>query len=175
MDDLVSKAEAFARTQHGNHMYGEHPYAYHLEMVAGIAKNAGASEIQIAAAWLHDVIEDTSTTKQEVQDLFGSEVAAIVWALTGIGSTRLERMTDAIEKIKATPGAGLVKLADRYANVSASVMDSQTKFAKRYIQEQDMLRPALPQCDLLEMLEDLVKIAKLSVARKEAEQGKLSD
>lgn len=168
MITLIERAENFARQRHADHKYGEHPYAYHLEMVAGIAKNAGASDIQIAAAWLHDTIEDTDTTNEEIELLFGTEVASIVWALTGIGSTRQERMQDAIEKIKATPGAGLVKLADRYANVSASIMDAQTKFAKRYISEQEMLREALPQGALLDMLEDMIKLAKLSIARKEA-------
>jgi (p)ppGpp synthase/HD superfamily hydrolase len=54
----------------------------HLEEVGGIAERAGMSETAIAAAWLHDVVEDTNATIPEIYGKFGTAVALIVLDLT---------------------------------------------------------------------------------------------
>ena len=55
----------------------------------------------VAAAWLHDTIEDTSVTREDIVAHFGDEVAALVWAVTGEGATRSERNQSAYAKIRA--------------------------------------------------------------------------
>ncbi len=157
---LIEQARQFAIARHDGHKYGSHPYSFHLEMVALIAKANGADEQQIAAAWLHDTIEDAGVTREEIQNLFGPKVADIVWALTGVGQTRLERVLDAIEKIAATPGAGLVKLADRFANVSTSITDHQSRFARRYVSEHPLIKEIFPEGELKDRLEKLIAVAK---------------
>jgi (p)ppGpp synthase/HD superfamily hydrolase len=72
------------------------------------------------AAWLHDTVEDTGATREDVAARFGDDVAALVWAVTGIGKNRKERNEDAYAKIRAYPQAATLKLADRIANVEAS-------------------------------------------------------
>lgn len=157
---LIEQAKQFAIARHEGHQYGSHPYSFHLEMVALIAKANGADEEQIAAAWLHDSIEDAGVTYEDISQRFGVKVADIVWALTGIGQTRLERVLDAVEKIERTPGAGLVKLADRFANVSTSITDHQSRFARRYVSEHPLMRAIFPECELKDRLDKLIAVAK---------------
>lgn len=54
------------------------PYAAHLLDVASILMKNGASETELVVGWLHDVIEDTSLTLQNVQIIFGDEVGRLV-------------------------------------------------------------------------------------------------
>lgn len=72
------------------------------------------------AAWLHDVLEDTATTREELQVLFGAEVQDLVWAVTGVGANRRERNANMYAKCRVLPRAVHLKLADRIANVRAS-------------------------------------------------------
>lgn len=76
------------------------------------------------AAWLHDTIEDTDATREDIAARFDHAVADLVWAVTGVGKNRKERNADAYAKIRVAqscfrPAANL-KLADRIANVEAS-------------------------------------------------------
>ncbi|BAW07940.1 hypothetical protein NSK11_contig00135-0011 [Nocardia seriolae] len=72
------------------------------------------------AAWLHDVLEDTAVTKDELEAEFGAKVTDLVWAVTGIGASRKERNADIYRKIALHPPAVVLELADRIANVEAS-------------------------------------------------------
>ena len=65
----------------------ELPYITHPMAVAAIAAEYGGDEQQVIAALLHDVIEDTETTAEEVQSLFGEKVAKIVVDLTDTDQT----------------------------------------------------------------------------------------
>jgi hypothetical protein len=74
------------------------------------------------AAWLHDIIEDTSVTYDDVQREMGNEIAALVFAVTNeAGANRRERHEKTYPKIKAHPEAIILKLADRIANTEQSV------------------------------------------------------
>lgn len=118
MDDLIARAQRFASERHATQTYGERPYTYHLRCVVGVLARFGVDDDElIAAAWLHDVIEDTDAAYEDVAAAHGERVAQIVWALTdGDGHTRAERKAHAYRKIRATPGAAVVKVADRIAN-----------------------------------------------------------
>ena len=71
-------ALVFASDRHGGQMYGEMQYTTgHLVFVAVMVKHAGYPEME-AAAWLHDVVEDTKTTIEEIRALFGDETADLV-------------------------------------------------------------------------------------------------
>lgn len=91
------------------------PYMEHVERVARMVEAAGGSATQIAAAWLHDVVEDTGVTLEEVQG-WGTrrEVLAIVDALTRRPDEPLHEYCNRILKC---PGARLVKLCDTYDNL----------------------------------------------------------
>jgi len=118
---MISMAETFARNAHGSQMYGDQPYAAHLEAVVQVLKDAGMDDnVLLSAAWLHDVIEDTELTQEDIANLCGSDVAAIVWACTGVGANRRERNRSISEKIGTNWRYASVKTADRIANVEAS-------------------------------------------------------
>lgn len=120
-DPLEQAARRFAEERHGGQQYGDRPYVVHLEAVRAVLHDFGHDGEIAAAAWLHDVVEDTPTTREEVAERFGDEVASLVWAVTGVGSNRKERCASAYAKIRAFPAAATLKLADRIANVEASL------------------------------------------------------
>ncbi|MFO0619133.1 MAG: HD domain-containing protein [Polyangiaceae bacterium] len=121
-------AAGYAAARHGEQRYGDQPYAAHLAAVrAALEAPLAASELDEGAradlrvaAWLHDVVEDTPTPLADVAQRFGERVAALVWAVTGVGENRKTRNADAYAKIRATPASAWLKLADRIANVEAS-------------------------------------------------------
>ena len=80
---LLARAYAFAAARHGGHRrkgLAQEPYVNHLVEVAELVAEAtgGADPALVAAAVLHDVVEDTRTTAEEVRDGFGEDVAALV-------------------------------------------------------------------------------------------------
>jgi (p)ppGpp synthase/HD superfamily hydrolase len=131
---LERKAADFAENAHGDQLYGtsvpytSEPYTYHLskvhrEVCRGIRRKPTSPEktlVLMQAAWLHDVLEDTETTKTELSEQFGQEVADLVDAVTNDvpGNTRRERSQGYYAKIvRGGPDALFLKLADRIANV----------------------------------------------------------
>lgn len=90
---LIEKAKAFAEKVHTGQTYGgDKPYTYHLAAVVQEAERFKLPEEVVAAAWLHDTIEDTNTTREELINEFGEEVARLVWAVTDYdGKNRKER------------------------------------------------------------------------------------
>jgi (p)ppGpp synthase/HD superfamily hydrolase len=74
------------------------------------------------AGWLHDVLEDTATSKTELVRNFGEEIADIVYRVTDEpGADRTERKRKTYRKIRGHYNATTVKLCDRIANVEASL------------------------------------------------------
>ena len=125
MLDLIERAERFARVCHAGQCRkgaAKEPYTIHLEEVSSLVEAWGGSEEAIAAAWLHDTIEDCPPTSYE--DLvaeFGDQVAGFVAELTDDKSLpKPKRKELQIENAtKKTPEAALVKLADKTSNVGA--------------------------------------------------------
>jgi guanosine-3',5'-bis(diphosphate) 3'-pyrophosphohydrolase len=116
-----AEARAFAIERHREQRYGDAPYLVHLEAVRGVLHAFDHDDGPLAiAAWLHDTVEDTPTTRDEIESRFGRQVAELVWAVTGVGENRKQRNADAYAKIRAHPRAAILKLADRIANVEAS-------------------------------------------------------
>jgi len=120
---LVDKARAFAIHAHAGQRYGDAPYEAHLAHTVAVLKRHGLHDPELlAAGWLHDTIEDTPVTRQAVVDLAGERVAAMVDAVSdGPGESRTERKERPYRLIPQTPGAVLIKLADRIANAEAAV------------------------------------------------------
>ena len=76
----------------------------------------------LIAGWLHDVLEDTATSKNEIVKDFGEEVADIVYRVTDEpGADRTERKRKTYHKIRGHIRATTVKLCDRIANAEASI------------------------------------------------------
>lgn len=128
---------------HKDQKYGTQPYSAHLADVVRRVKTITDDPEVIAAAWLHDTIEDTTVTYGDIERAFSKNVADMVWAVTGIGQNREEKMANAIAKIAKTPGAELVKSADRLSNASASKDENKMKLYQRYKDEHTNLSPVL--------------------------------
>lgn len=150
--DLVQRAMQLASFAHRHQKYGERPYVTHLADVVARVKTITQDPEIIAAAWLHDIIEDTQTTYGDIERQFGTNVAKMVWAVTGVGQDRAAKMANAIEKIAQTPGSELVKSADRLSNATASKDEKKMKLYQRYKDEHTNLSPVLGNNELAKQL-----------------------
>jgi (p)ppGpp synthase/HD superfamily hydrolase len=132
---LVQRAREFAAFRHHGQFYGPEPYIVHLEAVERVLADHGfVAPHWRAAAWLHDVVEDTPTSIGEIEREFGELVAAMVWAVTGDGTNRAERTGSILAKLRLRPAACPLKVADRIANVEAAA--DRLDHLRRYRLEQ---------------------------------------
>ena len=141
MTPKEQQAKEFAIKVHADQKYGDEPYSFHLEMVRNILVEFGfKSEEYCCAAWLHDTLEDTDATKTEVEELFGSVIADLAFAVSGFGSNRKARNADILNKLSQNTKAIPVKLADRLANCRNS---TDSKFLSMYQREYPAFKSAL--------------------------------
>ena len=75
------KAREFAEKAHGTQKYGDKPYVTHLDAVATWLRELGRADLE-NAGYLHDVLEDTKTTRAELETAFDSRTAERVAAVT---------------------------------------------------------------------------------------------
>lgn len=123
-DALVVKAAQFAAQKHKGQIRkgrDECPYIDHLKSVANvIAEVGGIDDPQIiAAAWLHDTLEDTETTSEELEATFGKRVRRLVEEVTDDKSLpKAERKQQQIQHSpELAPDAVLIKLGDKISNI----------------------------------------------------------
>jgi guanosine-3',5'-bis(diphosphate) 3'-pyrophosphohydrolase len=123
---LVQRAYLYAREKHSGQVRksGE-PYIGHPVEVAHFAADLRMDVSCLCAALLHDVVEDTETTEEEIRDLFGEEIAFLVGSLTKISKLKFESKEHAqaenIRKLVIAMSQDirvvLIKLADRLHNM----------------------------------------------------------
>lgn len=113
---------------HGDQKYGTLPYWRHLQEVEEVLADYGfvSPEYQ-AAAWLHDTVEETATSIDDIYAHFGTEVSKLVWAVTGVGHNRKARQASILKKLHYTKDACPLKLADRIANLEHAIKDGNSK------------------------------------------------
>jgi guanosine-3',5'-bis(diphosphate) 3'-pyrophosphohydrolase len=122
--EIVLEAAAFAAEKHRNQRRKDQeasPYINHPIQLAYILVQAGIEDPAVlAGALLHDTIEDTNTTQDELEIVFGYEIANIVAECSDDKRlSKLERKQAQVEHAaKISARAKLVKLADKIANVS---------------------------------------------------------
>lgn len=121
---LVRAALEQARRDHAGQVRngsGGMPYLEHPVQVAALLDEHGYGEEVLAAALLHDVVEDSETTLDDVREQFGAEVAGLVGAMTddeSIDDYR-ERKAEHRERLAAAPAAALaIYGADKLTNAS---------------------------------------------------------
>jgi (p)ppGpp synthase/HD superfamily hydrolase len=139
----IKLAKQFATEAHGSvgqlRKYTNEPYIVHPAQVAKIVTEIGADKASIAAAWCHDVLEDTKTTPIELLTLLGEDVYGLVRELTDVytdkSMPRWKRKTLENHRIlKISSRAQTIKLADMIANLS-DIRHAPDSFAKLYVAE----------------------------------------
>jgi len=124
--DLITRAYEFSAEVHkGQKRKSGEPYFVHPVEVAGIITDLRLDTASIATALLHDTVEDTLTTLEQVETLFGAEIAALVDGVTKISqmnfSSREEKQAENFRKMLVAMARDirviLVKLADRTHNM----------------------------------------------------------
>ena len=125
-EDLLNRAYVYAMKAHGNQKRasGEAYFNHPLE-VAAILTEMKLDDATIAAALLHDTVEDTEATQQEIEEKFGKEIANLVDGLTKIAkldlvtkeATQAENLRKLLIAMSKDVRVLLVKLADRLHNM----------------------------------------------------------
>lgn len=149
---MKEEALEFARKAHGEQRrkYIEELYIEHPKRVAGLVKTVPHTEEMICAAYLHDVVEDTPVSIQDIQRKFGRKVASLVYELTDEfvkenypNLNRKERKQKEVARLSTISiEAKTIKLADVIDNTQ-DILDYDRNFARRYIPEMVALTEAL--------------------------------
>lgn len=114
--NIISKASEFAIEKHGTQKRkdGITPYHQHLKNVVDKLIDYDITDTTtLVSAWLHDVVEDTDTTFEEIRDLFGDKVAGYVDILTRNTTDELY-----INRLKDSPfNVKMIKFCDIMSNL----------------------------------------------------------
>ena len=135
---MFDKAVKFATKAHGTQVRKYHgtPYISHPLAVAEIVKSVPHTEEMLVAAVLHDVVEDTIVTIDEIATEFGPVVAELVHFLTDIsvledGNRAHRKQLDAEHNSKGPAGAQTIKVADLIHN-SSDISSHDPRFWQTY-------------------------------------------
>ncbi|WP_298700140.1 bifunctional (p)ppGpp synthetase/guanosine-3',5'-bis(diphosphate) 3'-pyrophosphohydrolase [uncultured Brevundimonas sp.] len=125
-EDLLNRAYVYAMKMHGSQLRASgDPYFAHPIQVAGILTDYRLDTAAIVTALLHDVVEDTSATRDDIASMFGEEIAVLVEGVTKLSRLELQaehtRQAENLRKfilaISKDVRVLLVKLADRLHNM----------------------------------------------------------
>jgi hypothetical protein len=158
--NLIIRARNFAINSHTHighrRKYTKLPYSEHLQNVANIVASVTKDPETTAAAWLHDVVEDTTATLEDVEAAFGKTVVGLVESLTDIsrpsdGNRLMRKALDRDHLAQADYRAKTVKLADLMDNCE-DILKHDPSFGKVFLQEMGALLKVLSegQADLYE-------------------------
>jgi guanosine-3',5'-bis(diphosphate) 3'-pyrophosphohydrolase len=192
--ELLARAYRFSEKAHsGQTRRSGEPYVSHCVEVAKILAELQLDTVTVASGLIHDVVEDTSITVEDVEREFGSEVAAIVDGLTKIASlpfgTSQERQVENYRKLLLSIAKDarviLIKLADRLHNMRTLEHLAPEKRTRIALETRDLYAPLAHRFGMARVrweLEDLAfkhieteeykKLAKL-VAQKRGERETL--
>jgi (p)ppGpp synthase/HD superfamily hydrolase len=155
MIDLEQRALAFAKAAHESidqrRKYTSEPYIVHPMAVAELVRSVPHTPEMIAAAYLHDVVEDTPITIGQVRAEFGPVVGDLVEWLTDVskpsdGNRRVRKELDRQHLAKAPPDAKTIKLADLIDN-ALTIRERDRSFWKVYKREKMALLEVLKEGD----------------------------
>ena len=122
---LVEEAYAFAEKAHAGYTrYSGEPYMVHVASVGKIIAEMGMGARTIVAGLLHDTIEDTDVTSEDIKNKFGEEVLFLVEGVTKLSSVRYygtDRHNESLRKLFVATSQDIrvliIKLADRLHNM----------------------------------------------------------
>src|ERR1700742_2753905 len=167
-EDLLNRAYVFAMKAHGSQKRASgDPYFSHPLEVAAILTELKVDDATIAAAMLHDTIEDTTVTREQVDKAFGEEIGGLVDGLTKLG--RLDFVTKHAEQaenfrklllaIADDARVLLIKLADRLHNMRTLQFMPDAKRARIAQETLDIYAPLAGRMGMQNMRDELEDLA----------------
>ncbi len=167
--DLIDRAYIYsARVHAGQTRLSGEPYLSHPLEVADILADMRLDVESVAAALLHDVIEDTHATKEDIHDMFGPGVAHIVSGVTKISrltlSNRVAQQAESLRKMILAMADDirvvLIKLADRLHNMRTLKYHKSSEKQMRIAQETlDIYTPIAARLGIFWIKQELEEIA----------------
>lgn len=147
--DYADVALGFAACAHKDQKrkYTGEPYVTHCKAVMEIVAQHTDDMAVICAAVLHDTVEDTSVTREDIALVFGQAVAGLVMEVTDAsrpedGNRAARKKIDRDHLAKSSPEGATIKLADMIDNTS-SIAKHDPDFARVYLREKESLLPFL--------------------------------
>src|SRR4051794_4958803 len=173
---FISEAAELAARRHKRMMrkgQDNEPYANHLAEVANflaIATNGADAEL-VAAGWLHDTLEDTETTTEELSARFSDRVASLVIECTDdMNLPKAERRRrQVVDAPRKSADAKLIKIADKISNIGARIRSNPTAEQRAdLIEYTDWAEQVVAGCRggnayLDEIFDDVVQRARASL------------
>ncbi len=167
-EDMLNKAYVYAMKAHGHQVRASgDPYFTHPLEVAAILTEMRMDDATIAAALLHDVVEDTEATLQQIEDLFGTEISGLVEGLTKIKrldlitkeAAQAENLRKLLLAMARDARVLLVKLADRLHNMRTLHHVKPDKRSRIAQETMDIYAPLAGRMGMHAMREELDDIA----------------
>ena len=165
---LLNKAYVYAMQKHGHQKRASgDPYFSHPLEVAAILTDMHMDEATIAVALLHDTIEDTTATRQEIDELFGPEMGKLVEGLTKLKKLDLvskkaeqaENLRKLLLAIAEDVRVLLVKLADRLHNMRTLDHVPEAKRLRIAEETMEIYAPLAGRMGMQDMREELEELA----------------
>lgn len=166
--DLIGRAYDKAREMHeGQLRKSGEPYLIHPLAVAEILADLGMDEDTIVAGLLHDVVEDTSYTEEELKEEFGEEVALLVDGVTKLGSLKFEskeqRQAENLRKMFLAMSKDIrvliIKLSDRLHNLRTINYMTENKIIDKCKETLEIYAPLASRLGIYTMKFELEDIA----------------
>src|ERR1700734_3871092 len=167
-EDLLNRAYVYAMRAHGEQKRASgDPYFSHPLQVAAILTDLSLDDATIAAALLHDTIEDTDATRAEIDRLFGHEIGLLVEGLTKLKRLELvSREAKQAENLRklllAVPDdvrVLLIKLADRLHNMRTLAYQPPESRRRTADETLEIYAPLAGRMGMQEMREELEDLA----------------
>ena len=177
---IIEHAANYAKAAHESidqrRKFTNSPYIVHPRAVAEIVASVTDDSEMICAAWLHDVVEDTPRTIEQIADEFGEQIATLVDELTNIATDSQGNRAKRAEINRTHTGgisrrAKTIKLADVIDNLTGIVNNEtgnmDTEWAEEYVSEKALLLTVLSEgeprlydhgTDLIDRCKVLLKI-----------------
>ena len=166
--DLICRAFKFAYNLHqGQNRKSGEAYIYHPIAVAGLLRDLGGSPVMIAAGFLHDVVEDTEVTIEEIEDRFGEEVRRLVEGVTKLSKINFKSKTESqaenfrrmflamAQDIRVI----VVKLADRLHNMRTLDAMPEHKRRSKALETREIFAPLANRLGIWHLKWDLEDLA----------------
>ncbi|WP_017668058.1 bifunctional (p)ppGpp synthetase/guanosine-3',5'-bis(diphosphate) 3'-pyrophosphohydrolase [Sandarakinorhabdus sp. AAP62] len=168
-EDLLNRAYVFSVKAHGSQLRASgDPYFSHPVEVAGILTDLKLDDKTIATAILHDTIEDTVATQEQIERLFGPDVARLVDGVTKLSKietqTESERQAENLRKFLLAMSTDirvlLVKLADRLHNMRTLHHIGKEEKRRRIAREtMDIYAPLAERIGMYGFMEEMQELA----------------